>query len=132
MKKGIFWCIDADTPDPHLITVSVSCNADGEADPSVVFSSKSGTNFNHKAEWEKLDRNLRNGCAYNYYPRGRVEVKHGKATIYLNPDINQDHILRTIRKAFELGDADELAEIVVKNDGSWHYKAEYGTEQTTK
>ena len=122
MKKGIFWCIDADTPNPQLITVSVRCNANGDADPPTVFSSKSRANFNHKVEWEKLDRSIRRGVAYNYFPRGRVEVRNGKVTIYLNPDINQDHILRAIRKAFGLGDTDELAEIVVKSDGSWHYQ----------
>ena len=122
MKKGIFWCIDADTPDPHLITVSVSCNADGDADSSAVFSSKSGENFNHKAEWEKLDKSVRNGFAYNYYPRGRVEVKNGKATIFLNPDINQEHILRLVFETFELRLSDELKTVVVKSDGSRHYQ----------
>ena len=121
MKKGIFWCVDTSLLQPRLITVSVSCNANGDADPSAVFSSKSGENFNHKAEWEKLDKTIRNGVAYNYYPRGRVEVKNGKATIYLNPDINRGHILRAIREAFELTNPEELAEIAVKSDGSRHY-----------
>ena len=122
MRKGIFWCVDASRENPRLITVSVSCDANGNADPSTVFSSKSGANFNHKAEWEKLDKSVRNGVAFNYYPRGRVEIRNGKATIFLNPDINQEHILGLICKTFELRLSDELKKVVVKSDGSRHYQ----------
>ena len=122
MKKGIFWCIDSDSAQPRLITVSVSCDANGNADPSTVFSSKSGANFNHKAEWDKLDKSIRNGVAYNDHPRGRVEIRNGKATIFLNPDINLQHILQMVCDAFELRIQDGLTGIAVKSDGSNHYR----------
>ena len=122
MRKGIFWCVDASRDNPRLITVSVSCDANGDADPSTVFSSKSGENFNHKAEWDKLGKSVRNGVAYNYYPRGRVEIRNRKAIIFLNPDINQEHILRLICETFELQLSDDLKEVLVKSDGSRHYQ----------
>ena len=53
MKKGIFRCVDAESEHLWLITVSVSCDAEGNPDTPAVFTSKAGTNFNHKAEWEK-------------------------------------------------------------------------------
>ncbi len=105
MKKGIFWCVDADTPHPGLIVVSVNCTADGEPAQAVVFSSKSGTNYNHKTEWERLDKRIKGRHRYNYYPRGRVEIKNGKATIFLHPDLNRENILQMILQAFGLQNA---------------------------
>ena len=82
MKKGIFWCVAAESAHPWLITVSVSCDAEGNPDTPAVFTSKAGMNFNHKAEWEKLDKSIRGGLPYNYYPRGRVEIWKGKEIPY--------------------------------------------------
>ena len=122
MKKGIFWCVDANTSHPKLIVVSVRCNPNGDVESSVVLSSKSGENFNHKAEWEKLDKRVKGNIAYNYYPRGRVEIKNRKATIFLNPDIDREPIIQVIRREFELRFSDELNCITVKRDGSRHYQ----------
>ena len=76
MKKGIFWCDSFGRDSPHLIVVSVKCDADGKSDRPIDFSSKSGQNFNHKAEWQKLSRSVTRGQPFNYYPRGRVEIKN--------------------------------------------------------
>lgn len=122
MKKGIFWCVDAGTEHPKLITVSADCDSAGGVKSPVEFSSKSGSNFNHKAEWEKLSRTIKNGCAYNHYPRGRVEIKGGRTVIYLNPDINRENILQIIMDTFELRNANGIREIKVKSDGSEHYR----------
>lgn len=78
MKKGIFWCTDSDTEAPALITVSVACDKNGDSKELVRFSSKSGNNFNHRLEWERLDRSITAGRPFNYYPRGRVEIKMAK------------------------------------------------------
>ena len=82
MKKGIFRCVETKSEHPWLITGSVNCNAKGSPDTPAVFTSRAGTNFNHKAEWEKLDQSIRGGVPYNYYPPGRVEIRKGKATVY--------------------------------------------------
>ena len=122
MKKGIFWFNNEDLDNPHLITVAAECDANGEADPSVVFSAKSGRTFNHKIEWEKLGRDITGGHEFNYYPRGRVDIVNGKATIYLNPDLNNDAVLDIIFTEFELKENSELKTIAVKSDGSHHYR----------
>ena len=121
MKKGIFWCTDSDTEAPALITVSVACDKNGDSKELVRFSSKSGNNFNHRLERERLDRSITAGRPFNYYPRGRVEIKNGKATVFLNPVINKECVVRRIMDAFELMTG-ELNCINIKSDGSSHYR----------
>lgn len=121
MRKGIFWCANFDTECPVLITVSAACDKNGDSKEPVRFSSKSGNNFNHRPEWERLDRSITAGRPFNYYPRGRVEIKNGKATVFLNPAINKECIVRRIMDAFELMTG-ELNCINIKSDGSSHYR----------
>lgn len=49
--KGIFWYVPN---EKKLITVKVKCDRNGVALEDVDYSSKSGENFNHKAEWAKF------------------------------------------------------------------------------
>lgn len=121
MRKGIFWCANFDTECPELITVSAACDKNGDSKEPVRFSSKSGNNFNHRPEWERLDRSITAGRPFNYYPRGRVEIKNGKATVFLNPVINKECVVRRIMDAFELMTG-ELNCINIKSDGSSHYR----------
>lgn len=120
MRKGIFWCTSFDTEHPKLITVSVACDKNGNAKESVQFSSKSGSNFNHKLEWKRLERSVTAGCPFNYYPRGRVEVKNGRATIFLNPIINKECVLSRVIDKFGLT-TEKLISVNIKSDGSNHY-----------
>lgn len=76
--------------------------------------------FNHKAEWQKLPKSLTGGKPYHYYPRGRVEVKRNKATVYLNPQLNREDVLVQIDKEFGLAG---LSCVCVKSNGSSHYRA---------
>ena len=121
MRKGIFWCANFDTECPELITVSAACDKNGDSKELVRFSSKSGNNFNHRPEWERLDRSITAGRPFNYYPRGRVEIKNGKATVFLNPAINKECIVYRIMDAFELMTG-ELNCINIKSGGSSHYR----------
>lgn len=121
MKKGIFWCKDFDTDCPDLITVAVPCDINGLPNEEVTFSSKSGENFNHKTEWSKLPKSITHGKPFNCYPRGRVEIKNGKATVFLNPDIHTERIIRKVLDAFEIAENSGLKSIRVKSDGSFHY-----------
>ncbi len=120
MKKGIFWCANFDTECPKLITVSVACDKNGNSKDPVQFSSKSGDNFNHKLEWEKFDRTVTAGQPFNYYPRGRVEIKNGKAIVFLNPILNKDCIVSKVMDEFGLR-TEELTGVRIKSDGSNHY-----------
>ena len=121
MKKGIFWCTDSDTEAPALITVSVACDKSGDSREPVQFSSKSDNNFNHRLEWERFGRSITAGRPFDYYPCGRVEIKNGKATVFLNPAINKECIVRRIMDVFELMTG-ELNCINIKSDGSSHYR----------
>lgn len=120
MRKGIFWCTKFDAESMELITVSVVCDKDGDSQEPVQFSSKSGNNFNHRIEWNHLDRKITEGKAFDYYPRGRVEIKNGKATVFLNPVINKECIVSKIIDEFDLMTG-ELKRIDIKSDGSNHY-----------
>ena len=128
MKKGIFWVVRGDD-NTKLISVSVRCDKDGNLLEDVPMSSKSGKNFNHKQEWSLLDileHRETKGKPFDYYPRGRVEVKSGKVTVFLNPDIDTESVIGLVKKQFELGDDQEIKGIAVKSDGSQHYKYSEG------
>ena len=72
--KGIFWLIEGE-----LYTKKLECDKLGNVigDGSGL-NSKSGDNFNHRLTWEGLPKNVTHGKEYNYYPRGRVEIKGGE------------------------------------------------------
>ena len=122
MKKGVFWCKDFSSDMPTLIVIAVDCDEYGNALCPVEFSAKSGQNFNHQAEWQKLGKSITGRNPYNYYPRGRVEIKNKKVTVFLNADINREQIISLIKKEFELFDEQKLLSLTVKSDGSKHYQ----------
>ena len=113
MYKGIFWF----TGD-GLLAVKVQCDANGRPLEEAAFSAKTGENFNHRAEWAKLPKRVTGGLPFDYWPRGRVEIKNGRAVIFLHPSLNQERALQTIRCEFRL---DEGIPVRVVSDGSVHY-----------
>ena len=102
-KRGLFWYVDG-----KLLCFPVS---DDEVD--VVGN-------NHKRFWETLPRSLTGGMPYNYYPRGRVELRHGKAVVYLHPTLCTLEMDTRIRQAFSLPDEMQVS---FKADGSRHYRS---------
>ena len=78
--------------------------------------------LNHERAWAKLDKKITQGKPYNYYPRGRVEIKKGKARIFLNPALNEESIIEKICRSFGLKRENGLTDILIKNDNSWHYR----------
>ena len=121
MRKGIFWCKDHNTDSPELIVVSALCDRNGNAAVGTIFSSKSGGNFNHKAEWERLGKSVTGEHPYNYFPRGRVEIRNGKVSIFLNPDLHKEPVLGMVFEVFGLK-TDEQLLVRVISDGSQHYQ----------
>ena len=128
--KGIFWY---NPTNKKLIVKKVACNSDGDAVEDVEYSSKSGNNFNHKAEWSKLPKSITNGQPYNYYPRGRVEIKNNKAKVYLNPILicaipaqkKAFCPISLIEKEFGLGLKIIRADIIPDNSKHYGYLVEY-------
>lgn len=120
MKKGIFWVVN-DEKETNLISVTVECDIYGNSlDDTVKFSSKSGENFNHKIEWSKLPRSITHNKQFNYYPRGRVEIKNGRIKIFAHPFSCSKEILELINGEFCLEDCETRIKVV--SDNSWHYK----------
>ena len=113
MEKGIFWLVE-----DSLVSVKVPCDPSGTALAPCEYSSKSGENFNHRAEWEKLTRAVTHGQPFNYYPRGRVEVKNGKTDIWLHPSLCEPGCLSIIAAEFGL----DLSACRVHLDHSRHYQ----------
>lgn len=116
MYKGIFWLLDGE-----LLTIKVQCDGDGTPLEAAAFGAKSGENFNHRAEWARLPKSVTAGLPFDYWPRGRVEIKKGRATVFLHPSLNREPVLRQIRDTFRL---DGAIPVRVVSDGSAHYRCE--------
>lgn len=102
-KRGLFWYVDGE-----LFCFPVS----GEEADTV--------SNNHKRFWETLPHSLTYGMPYNYYPRGRVELRCEKAMVYLHPTLCTPEIFARIRQAFSLPDEMQVS---FKADGSRHYRS---------
>ena len=123
--KGIFWLRPEGYGEFSVISKKALCDPSGEViDNTVEFSSKSGENFNHKAEWAKLPRSVTQEHEYNYYPRARVEIKNGIARLYMNPDVNVNDIRILVLRDFGISKKNGLSEIKFISDGSEHYSYE--------
>ena len=103
--------------------VRIPCTPDGQ---SIVIDTahiaKSGDTYNHERYWASMPKALTLCKPFDYYPRGRVEIAHGKATIYLNPHIATDEVVDYIKASFGLTDQNGVTKVLVKVDGSNHYR----------
>ena len=122
MKKGIFWCKQFKSGTPELIIVSVPCDSSGAPLETVSFSGKSGNGFNHKSEWERLPKSVTGGAPFDMFPRGRVEVKRGNVTVFLNPDLCREAVIQRIINDFELQSNWASGSVRFVGDGSRHYR----------
>ena len=135
LSKGIFWftCnyltsgddeVTCDFTDTQLIYRDILCNSDGDFDiSSVKLNSRYGNSLTHRSLWKDLTKNNRelHKHAWNYYPRGRVEITKSKAQIYLNPIILcYDKFLDDIVRVFGL-DMLSKNNISYRSDNSAHY-----------
>ena len=102
-KRGLFWYMD----------VELLCFPVSGAEVDTVGN-------NHRRFWETLPHSLTGGMSYNYFPRGRVELRHGKAVVYLYPSLCTPGIYARICHAFSLPDEVPLS---FKADGSRHYRS---------
>ena len=125
MNRGIFWIIDKDdlaNNDPYLFKIKT--DMDGNVlDHELPLNSRNHNNYAHKATWHSLPFNLTHNKPYNYYPRGRIEIRNGVCKIYLNPELNRQEIVRYLLDEFELQEFDQIKVI---EDYSEHYKSHSG------
>ena len=122
LGKGLFWLVKNDSEKFELFCIKILCYRDGETLERVETGVCEREKLNHERAWAKLDKAVTQGKPYNYYPRGRVEIKKGKATIFLNPALNEEPIVEKICHSFGLMRENGLVDIRIKNDNSWHYR----------
>jgi hypothetical protein len=123
LSRGIFWVLaetESELTADNIYAVHKYCDMDGNPFDVSDCNSKSGLSYNHEQTWKRLDRKTTKGKAFDYYPRGRVEISHGEATIWLNGNIL--HLADEIKRLYGLSD---LKRIQVKEDGSKHYKSHF-------
>ena len=72
--------------------------------------------------WGSFARSVTLGKPYSYYPRGRVEIRQGRAVVYLNPHLCSLSVLEKIKAEFSLSEATGISSVSVKGDGSRHYR----------
>lgn len=121
--KGLFWFVRGE-----IVTVKIPCDNEGTVPSDYPFLpsalSKSGDNYTHKDAWMHLDESITEGHSFYYYPRGRVEIKKGKATVYCNPSLADEEHMDAVKREFRLDIQHGIEKVTVKADGSRHYKSE--------
>ena len=113
VQKGPFWVIaDSFDDDNGVDETAILCfpvHHSTEPTPS------------HIDAWQKVCGEYKR-MNWNYYPRGRVEICRGKATVYANPIcFRHPQLENVLRNRFNLGNI----EITYKADNSSHYQYGY-------
>lgn len=120
--RGIFWIKDT-KGFSDTIVVKAECDVSGAFVklPNMSLLSRSGEEFNHKAAWDTLPKSKTENKPYNYYPRGRVQIKNGCAVIYANASIVNDKLRKWAVGAFNLSKENGINNVILKADMSNHY-----------
>lgn len=123
LQRGIFWITDVEDISSSKLYFTIPCNSSGENvyDLSTEFTSRNGISYNHENTWKKLDSKTTGNKPFNYYPRGRVEIRNGKATIYCSPYIYGEELKKWCIDKFNLTKPNGITKIVMNADNSEHY-----------
>ena len=123
LSCGIFWCIaesEEQLTEKNLLPFMKGCSLEGIPVDTEGFNAKSGMTYNHKETWSTLPSSVTHSKKFDYYPRGRVEIRNNKATIWLNQYIA--HLAKDIAKLYGLS---ALSNVQTRVDGSEHYKCHF-------
>jgi hypothetical protein len=123
LGKGLFWFIKGVDGESYILNFKMACFRDGVTVEEVESGFCATDGISHKAAWEKLkkDQNTKNK-PYNYFPRGRVQIKKGVATIYLTPELSHENFIQGLIASFGLTAENGISKIKVRPDYSKHYK----------
>ena len=118
LYKGIFWITEVDDWNAEQLIFRIPVTPAGKViDPEKLdLNSKNVDNYNHRLLWESLPSKITHNKPYNYYPRGRIEIKHGKAIIYANPNICCEELVDFLVERFGLTEANGIAEVRLNPD----------------
>ena len=120
LYKGVFWI--ADDAEKYVFRIPCDINGNVVGETEYPLNSKDGNNYNHRILWAALPKELTLANPFDCFPRGRVEIRNGKATVYLNPDINNSKIQSFIIDRFGLTEENSIKSVRFVSDGSNHYK----------
>ena len=125
LYKGIFWITDMDDIDSNQLYFQIPVDLDGNIDSDfdrMRLNSKNNDNYNHQLVWKTLSSNETCNKSFDYYPRGRVEIANGKATIYANPNICISKVVDWLTRKFNLNSHSGITKVRVVPDHSEHYQ----------
>ena len=124
LYKGVFWIKNISDIAASSVCVLGECDKDGNLTNDIDSNmlSKKGDNFNHKKVWKCLDKYDTDNKPYDYYPRGRVEIRKGAAIIYVNPNLLNPLLKEWVITRFGLTVDNGIKRVLLKVDGSEHYK----------
>ena len=122
LYRGIFWIKDLDNLENNSnYLIKIETNENGDVlDCPFPLNSKKGDNYVHQKTWLLLNNNLTKNKPFDYYPRGRVEIKHGDVLIYINPILNRQNIIDYLKKEYCLQDNTKVI-----MDFHEHYKCNF-------
>lgn len=124
LYRGIFWITDTDNIYGSDLYFRIPCDKNGTTDFEIPVetSAKNADNYNHKKLWNSLPKRTTGGKPFDYYPRGRVEIKNGMAIVYHSPYIPQDELKKWLIDKFNLTACNGIRKIRLIADGSEHYR----------
>lgn len=117
MYKGIFWKI-IEFEKSYFISVKNVCNEKGELLDKDGNVANTSDRLNHKEKWDKIKISNK---PFNYYPRGRVEIKNEVCKIFLSPYLCNNEDINEIKRIFEIKDND-FKKVCIIADNSKHYQ----------
>ena len=118
LYRGVFWIRDLNEGD--IIALRFTSDENGV----LTDSSLTSKDINHKRLWAQLDSVVTGGYPFDYYPRGRVELRRGRALIFCSPHICTEQLKALITEHFGLTSDNGIKEVILKADGSAHYRCE--------
>lgn len=118
LYRGVFWVRSVSEND--VIALRFLSDENGV----LTDSSVTAKDINHKRLWERLDSVVTGGVAYDFYPRGRVELRRGRALIFCSPHICTEQLKALMTELFGLTAENGIKEVILKADGSAHYRCE--------
>ena len=123
LQKGIFWIKDINNISNSNLYFTIPCTSSGEtlSDVDIEYTSKNGLSYNHENTWKKLDSKTTENKSFNYYPRGRVEIRNGRVDIYCSPHIYGDELKNWCIDKFNLTSVNGIKKINMHADNSTHY-----------
>ncbi|MCM1507682.1 MAG: hypothetical protein NC177_11190 [Ruminococcus flavefaciens] len=124
LYRGIFWIKDIDRIYDSGLYFRIPCDKNGLTEyeiPSEV-SAKNAPDYNHKKLWESLPKKITAGKPFDFYPRGRIEIRNTKAFVYHSPHIPQDVLKKWVAEKFNLTESNGIRKIRLIADGSNHYR----------